>query len=526
MAAIESAPRAAPPSAGGAPPAPETLHFPLAGADALVQALAPWRRHGRRQAGVKVLLLLLDVAVFWGCFAVSRLTVWAIRDPGFPRGLLQWWQTDGLLRTQTFAVVVAVAIVWMGSVHGHYTASRRRPWWDETRQLLTVIALAGMADAMLMYLGKWQFSRLATGTTWVLIAITLPLARLAVQRWLVHAGWLAQPYVLVGAPGPAQEAAAALASEPLMGYHPVALVCPAPALADPMPLAGQHLRPMAYTATVRDFLAQPGPYQVVIALDQANDHWLRALAQDLMLTRDDVALAPPLNGLPLLGMEISHFFSHEVLLMKARNNLRRRGPQLLKRLFDIVVASLLLLLLSPLFAVLAWKITRDGGSAFFGHERIGKGGQAFKCYKFRSMFTNAKELLDQLLATNPAARAEWERDFKLKNDPRISKVGHFLRRTSLDELPQLWNVLKGDMSLVGPRPIVQQELERYGKDVSYYLMAQPGMTGLWQISGRSDTSYQRRVFFDAWYVRNWSLWYDIVILVRTVRVVLRQEGAV
>jgi len=141
------------------------------------------------------------------------------------------------------------------------------------------------------------------------------------------------------------------------------------------------------------------------------------------------------------------------------------------------------------------------------------------------MVVNAQEELKKLLASDPVARAEWERDFKLKNDPRISKIGGFLRRTSLDELPQLWNVLKGEMSLVGPRPLIQDELPRYGKDVTYYLMSRPGMTGLWQISGRSDTTYVSRIRFDAWYVRNWSLWYDIVIMLRTVRVVLKQEGA-
>jgi undecaprenyl-phosphate galactose phosphotransferase len=149
----------------------------------------------------------------------------------------------------------------------------------------------------------------------------------------------------------------------------------------------------------------------------------------------------------------------------------------------------------------------------------------FPCYKFRTMHVDAEQQLRDLLASDPAARAEWEREFKLRNDPRITRIGHFLRRTSLDELPQLFNVIRGEMSLVGPRPIIQAELARYGDDVDYFLMVRPGMTGLWQVSGRNDVDYDTRVYLDTWYVKNWSLWYDIAILFKTVRVVFARKGA-
>lgn len=138
---------------------------------------------------------------------------------------------------------------------------------------------------------------------------------------------------------------------------------------------------------------------------------------------------------------------------------------------------------------------------------------------------NSQEVLQQLLDSDSKAREEWERDFKLKNDPRITPVGRFIRKTSLDELPQLFNVLKGQMSLVGPRPIISEELPRYDDNVDYYLMAKPGMTGLWQVSGRNDVDYDTRVYFDSWYVKNWSLWNDIAILFKTVKVVLHRDGA-
>ncbi len=141
------------------------------------------------------------------------------------------------------------------------------------------------------------------------------------------------------------------------------------------------------------------------------------------------------------------------------------------------------------------------------------------------MVTNSKEVLENLLLNDPVSKMEWDATFKLKNDPRVTKIGAFLRRTSLDELPQLFNVLKGEMSLVGPRPIIDEELERYNDEVEYYLLSKPGMTGLWQVSGRSDVDYETRVYLDTWYVKNWSMWNDLVILFKTVNVVLRRDGA-
>ena len=141
------------------------------------------------------------------------------------------------------------------------------------------------------------------------------------------------------------------------------------------------------------------------------------------------------------------------------------------------------------------------------------------------MVNNSDEVLEKILATDENARLEWEKDFKLKDDPRITPIGRWLRARSLDELPQLWNVLKGEMSLVGPRPIVKEELPYYQEDVDYYLMAKPGMTGLWQVSGRNNVSYDTRVYFDTWYAKNWSLWNDIVILLKTVKVVWKKTGA-
>jgi Undecaprenyl-phosphate galactose phosphotransferase WbaP len=206
-------------------------------------------------------------------------------------------------------------------------------------------------------------------------------------------------------------------------------------------------------------------------------------------------------------------------------DIRLHGRRILKRSFDVVSASILLILLAPLLAIIALLVKRDGGPCLFGHTRIGQNGIQFKCLKFRSMVTNADVVLKDLIERDPVAREEWQRDFKLKNDIRITKVGRFIRHTSIDELPQLWNVLRGEMSLVGPRPIVQAELERYGGDVAYYLVGRPGITGLWQVSGRSDIDYAARVSLDVSYVKDWCIKNDIKILLRTVLVVIKGRGA-
>jgi len=197
----------------------------------------------------------------------------------------------------------------------------------------------------------------------------------------------------------------------------------------------------------------------------------------------------------------------------------------LKRLLDILGAIVLGLVFLPLMLVIVVLLGREGGPAIYRHRRIGRDGRAFECLKFRSMVPDADRVLRELLERQPELKAEWVRDHKLRGDPRVTALGRFLRRTSLDELPQLWNVLRGEMSLVGPRPVVREELMRYGRSLPVYLSAKPGITGLWQVTGRNDTDYRRRVALDVYYVRKQNLLLDLYILLKTTRVVLGGGGA-
>lgn len=195
-----------------------------------------------------------------------------------------------------------------------------------------------------------------------------------------------------------------------------------------------------------------------------------------------------------------------------------------KRIIDIAFAILLLPIALPMIAVLAIMVSRDGERPFFGHRRIGKDGNTFFCWKLRSMVANAETILATHLVENPAAKAEWDKNFKLDDDPRITRLGQFIRKTSLDELPQLWNILKGEMSVVGPRPVTAAELTLYGADSAYYKAMRPGLTGLWQISGRNDVSYDARVEMDVTYSRSFGFWSDLRIILATAKVVVTRTG--
>ena len=197
-----------------------------------------------------------------------------------------------------------------------------------------------------------------------------------------------------------------------------------------------------------------------------------------------------------------------------------------KRLLDIAIAGVALIFVLPLLTAVGLLIRlQDGGKAVYAQKRYGRNGRTFMCYKLRSMVANADERLQEILAQDPEARAEWEETQKLTNDPRITPLGHFIRKTSIDELPQLINILRGEMSLVGPRPIVENEISKYGEFYRDYCAVRPGLTGLWQVEGRSDTTYEQRVQLDVKYAHTRNFTGDIMIMLRTVPAVLMSRGA-
>jgi Undecaprenyl-phosphate galactose phosphotransferase WbaP len=250
---------------------------------------------------------------------------------------------------------------------------------------------------------------------------------------------------------------------------------------------------------------------------------ISSLIADHLFTIPQVHVLSELTGLPdhwnpqqLDGLSGIHL----------QQNLMLPLPRLTKRCMDLAASIVGGIILLPVLCYLAVAVQMSSrGPVFYGHTRIGRNGRRFKAWKFRTMFQDSHLVLEQYLEANPDAQEEWDRDHKLRFDPRITRIGRFLRKTSLDELPQLWNVIRGDMSLVGPRPIVDAEVAKYGAYYGFYTMVKPGITGLWQVSGRNNTTYDERVQLDAYYVRNWSPWMDMVLLLKTIRIVLFAKGA-
>lgn len=457
-------------------------------------------------------LLSINLALFLS--AATLQGIWGNLDIFIPPQ-----EVDIRFIAQFVMSVLCTAWFWMRLRHYTY----RKPFWFELKEIIKTLVIFSLLDLALIAFSKWDFSRMLWSFTWLYALILVPLLRSCVKNAILKAGHWQKHTIIIGSGKNAREAYAALQSEELLGYDVKAFVAASGEKDSAESFNGIPV--ITHKDIVWDSVDLDNT-QFIVAMENdqraSRDKWLKLLSKKKCRS---VSVVPTLRGVPLYGTDMSFIFSHEVMLLRVSNNLAKRSSRFLKRTFDVIVASLLLLFLAPAFGLICWMVSRDGGSPIYGHERVGQDGKKFKCLKFRSMVMNSKEVLETLLATSEEARAEWDKDFKLKNDPRVTKIGSFMRKTSLDELPQLWNVIRGEMSLVGPRPVIEAELERYAGDVDYYLMAKPGMTGLWQVSGRNDIDYDTRVYFDSWYVKNWALWTDIAILFKTAGVVLRRDGA-
>ena len=464
----------------------------------------------------KFAILLGDAIAFVLAFSIATLVKVSL-DPS--HSVSAWFSTQDTQRYVAWCALACLGLLVFLMRFQHY--SDRLPFWDELADVLRLIGILAVLDMTLVATTRWNASRQWWIWVWVASCVLIVWGRYLTRSILHSLGLWVRPTIIIGHGENASEAAIALESEPRMGFQ-VAGYVDVDANIIELRMNGEVLHDLSELEALAD---QPG-IQWVIALEHSQseqrEHWLRTLTH---WGATDISVIPAMRGVPLYGTDIAHFFSHEVALLRVRNNLRRWPARLTKRMFDIASATLLTLLLSPVMLAIAVVLKIEGGRVLFAHQRIGKNGRKFNCYKFRSMVPDAEQKLEKLLQQNPDLQAQWHKEHKLKDDPRVSKLGDFLRRSSLDELPQLFNVLKSEMSLVGPRPIVQEELQRYGREKSYYLMVRPGMTGLWQVSGRNDVDYETRVYLDAWYVKNWSLWYDLAILFKTIKVVFGRQGA-
>ncbi len=403
---------------------------------------------------------------------------------------------------------------------------KRLPFWEESRELVVSVLFAFLIAFALFSLAKiHDFSRLLM-VLWLICAIfVLPAFRYLLKGLLMHKGIYRDNLIIIGVNDVAIKAGELVLKEKTMGYNLVGFLDDSKT-GEEVNIFGRQFKVIS---KVNRFARIKKLYNIgvfMVALPDASEDDLVDLVNSIHRISSKILLVPPIRGIAMFNAQIIPPFMESLLLVHLRNNLLYKYNKVLKRILDIVMASLALLFLSPFMLIISVLIKLTSkGPVFFMQRRLGYNGEEFMVYKFRSMYEDAEKRLQELLQTNPLFKEQYEKNWKVKDDPRVTPVGAFLRRWSLDELPQLFNVLKGEMSIVGPRPYLPRERHTL-KDIEKVLfMVRPGITGLWQVSGRSDTDYKFRVETDVWYVLNWSPWLDLMILAKTVWVVLRGKGA-
>lgn len=450
-------------------------------------------------------ILALAFSYLCGVLVVLAVRFWT--GQGVPADVFS------IVTLQSFMVFWAIGLVvllWLDS-RGHYR--QRLPYWEALGQVLAVAGAAFVIGGFVEFVsfddtaGPWLVF------CWWGFAFFSICNRMVVRRHLKKKGAWDIPAIMIGDGPTAMAALRALAREKQMGFD----------ILDQLPAS--ILASLKKTRAWKQMLMLHDAHYVFLALEGSDLERYQPALRFLPRARVPCSIIPPWLGLPSSTMTPHHFIMQDVMMLHDTNRLKLPLPRLLKRLVDVTLSGLAVIALLPLFAVVGGVIRLDGGPAFFKQLRVGRGGKLFQCYKFRSMRIDAEACLDRFLAQNPEAAEEWHKYQKLKDDVRVTTFGQLIRRLSIDELPQLINVLKGDMSLVGPRPCLAGQEIFYAEDFSLYESVRPGITGPWQVSGRNQLTFKERVDLEAWYARNWSLWLDIVIMLKTVPTLLRRGQA-
>ena len=457
------------------------------------------------QAAKSAALIGADLASAGLAFGLSWVLSYVIRTWAgmLPLEPVSTGFTVHLAIVASFTVVL---IVWFHS-KGHY--HRREALSDQLSAILTGTGLALLGAATVQYVTIEVGSRLLSISYWLMLAPGIVLMRMATRKALRAARLWSSPAVLFAPSSRFHEISQVISKRDELGAEIDNLIA-----IDAMDMA-------QVVAAIR--AAHNRGIIAIFAPDSDSPH-SEAITRQLVIEGLPFILSPRIGPVPNHA-EIFNYPLEDIAFIEVRDALARPVAAAIKRAFDIAAAAFLLLALAPVLVAISLAIRNDGGPALFRQKRVGRGGAVFDCFKFRSMVLNAETKLEAIIQAEPGIAAEWKAYQKLRNDPRITPIGRFIRKANLDELPQLINVLKGDMSLVGPRPITVPQIEEYRHLISAYQRMRPGITGLWQTNGRNQTTFAERARLDAWYVRNWSLWRDFVLLVRTVREVFFFRGS-
>ena len=418
-----------------------------------------------------------------------------------------------------------IPLVFVAFLAISQTYTKMQPIIAMVQQIFYAVFYALITCILILYFMQASMlaSRLYVVLFGFLTLFNIYVGRYILLKLLKKMNWLTKPVILIGAGKTAELVLSSFDRDLGYRYRVIGILDDSP-ISEDLP---QKFLLMGTLENAAEIIHDSSVKTVIITAPGMEKEKLQTLLAGIQPYVRDIIFVPDLIGVPLYNVEAQTLFNEQIMMLSLRNNLARRRNQIFKRFFDIVIGSLLCIPLVPIIFIIAFCIKLDSkGPAFFNAERIGKKGETFTCYKFRSMHLDSQKILEEYLAENPAAKEEWDTYAKLRDyDPRVTKVGKWIRKYSLDELPQILNVIKGDMSLVGPRPYLPREKEDIGEYLSTITLTVPGITGFWQTSGRNDVSFAGRVVMDTWYVRNWSIWLDLMYLFKTAKIVLTGKGA-
>lgn len=436
--------------------------------------------------------------------------------------------------TFQFTFVQTAQMLWIPAIFIFFNLIQnlyqtRFPFWEETRNLIKSLTVSFFFVFVAIYISALYGSvlRLFLVSLWVLSLFIFPFFRYWGKKLLYNIGIWRENALIIGSGKNAEMTIHGIMKEKHLGYHIVGMIDDDyDKIGTMKEIDGKEYKIYGDIEHFDKFVQVLGIETIFIA-DPKTDIMIRDLINRVYRYVRRMIIIPDITGVSIFNSELHFLFMEKLFMIKVHNNLNSKTNLTAKRFFDFFTCLIGFIIISPIFLLIALLIKLTSrGPVLFSHKRVGRDGKEFGALKFRTMYQDAEERLHEILENDPEAREQWETSFKLKNDPRITPIGKFLRKTSLDELPQIFNILKGEMSLVGPRPVIQKEIDKYYGDYSdYYYSVTPGLTGLWQVSGRSDTDYDFRVQTDVWYIQNWSLWLDIIILLRTIMVVLKAKGA-
>ena len=429
----------------------------------------------------------------------------------------------------TFVPALAIFLV-VFAMSGLYPGIAANPI-QEFRRILGATSLSYLLLIGATFFTKESssYSRLTFIFAWLLSIAFVLMGRVFMRSWCSRQAWWGVPVVILGSGQTARTMLQFLDANPCIGLRPIALLnsgffAPITRIRHPGDTENGSELVIGDLNLASYFARRYRTCYAIIAMPDLSSESLAALIADYASDFRHILVIPNLFGISSLWVSAKELGG--MIGLEVSQTLAHRLPVFLKRCFDLTLASALTLALSPLLIALYFCVRLSSpGPVFYSQRRVGRNNEPFTAWKFRSMVADAEHALQMHLDSDPALQEEWALTHKLKRDPRVTAVGRIMRKTSLDELPQIWNVFRGEMSVVGPRPIVPAEVAKYGKRFDLYRKVAPGITGLWQVSGRNNTTYEARTEFDEYYVRNWSVCLDLYILVRTIKTVLFTEGA-